>query len=53
MKMTIEEFRTWARKVMLDPVRRRIVLSTLDTLEQLEKEKQANRNTTKPEKNHE
>ena len=55
MKMTIEEFREWARGVMADPVRKTILLSTMDTLEKLDKQKQTEHNATKPtttEKNH-
>jgi len=55
MKMTIEEFREWARGVMADPVRKTILLSTMDTLQKLEQQKQTEHNATKPtttEKNH-
>lgn len=55
MKMTIEEFREWARGVMADPVRRTILLSTMDTLEKLDKQKQTKHNANKPtttEENH-
>jgi len=48
MKMTIEEFREWARGVMADPVRKAILLSTMETLEKLEQQKQTEHNATKP-----